>query len=156
MGILDALEKMLVGRRAPAEQIPLKEIVSKGRGKKPLNTVKTNAVGTGYSNPDGSSRQDALKKIKAGDSIRLIWKDDGPGSKALVYLVRKGRSKEVAMSDCFGRLNDRVAADVIHWLTQDNVVTEAMALKIIGGTSKRPKRGCVIELTAYPGPRFDK
>ena len=153
MGILDALEKMLVGRRAPAEHIALKEIVCKRRGKKPLDTVKTNAVGTGYSNPDGSSRQNALEKLKPGDSVRLIWKDDGPGSKALVYLVRKGRSKEVAMSDCFGRLNDRVASDVIRWLTQDNVVTEAKVLKIVGGTPKRPKRGCVIGLTTYPGPQ---
>ena len=56
------------------------------------------------------------------------------------------------MSDCFGRLNDRVAADVIRWLTQENVVTEAQVLKIQGGTPKRPKLGCVMELTAYPGP----
>ena len=153
MGILDALEKMLVGRRAPAVHIPLKEIVCKGHDNNPVDTVKTNAVGTGYTNPDGSNRQDALKKLVAGDRVRLLWKDDGPGSKALVYLVRKGRSKEVAMSDCFGRLNDRVATEVIRWLTQDNVVTEAKVLKILKGTPKRPKRGCVIELTAYPGPR---
>ena len=156
MGILDALEKMLVGRRAPAEQIHLKEIVSKGRCKTSVESVKTSAVGTGYTNPDGSSRQDALQKLKAGDKVRLIWKDDGPENKAIVYLVRKGRSKEVAMSDCFGRLNDRVAAEVVRRLTLENVVTEAKVMKITGGTPKHPKRGCVIELTGYPGPSPNK
>jgi hypothetical protein len=110
-------------------------------------------VGVEYSNIDGSDRQEALKKNKIGEKVRLIWDAGDSGNKDTVYLVRKGLGQELAMPDCFGRLNDKVAADVIHWLTKENVVTSAKVAKLSGGTRKRPRLGCVLELRTYPGPK---
>jgi hypothetical protein len=109
-------------------------------------------VGVEYSNIDGSDRQEALKKIKAGERVRLIWSAGDSGDKDTVYLVRKGLSQELSMPDCFGRLNDKVAADVVRWLTRENRVTGARVVKLTGGTRKRPKLGCILELRTYPGP----
>ncbi|MBW1890385.1 MAG: hypothetical protein JRI93_07660, partial [Deltaproteobacteria bacterium] len=38
------------------------------------------------------------------------------------------------------------------WLTKDNIVTAARVVRIVGGTRKRPKLGCVLELSTYPSP----
>jgi hypothetical protein len=153
MGILTALEKVLVPSRRPkVQQVVLKEIFRKHKNADTIKRFNTTAVGTAYSNPDGSDRQKALSRLKAGEHVRMIWQPEAAGSKDVVYLVRKGRSQEVSMPDCFGRLNDKVAADVVRWLNQDNIVTEARVSKIVGGTRKRPKLGCILELTTYAGP----
>ena len=86
----------------------------------------------------------------------MIWDAGESGTKTTVYLVRKGKSQELSMPDCFGRLNDKTAADVTRWLTQDNIVTAAHVVKITGGTRKQPKLGCVLELRTYPGPKKKK
>lgn len=153
MGILTALEKVLVPSRRPKlQQEVLKEIFCKRRGEDYIKRFNTTVVGTAYSNPDGSDRQKALSRLKTGERVRLIWQSEAAGDKDLVYLVRKGRGHEISMPDCFGRLNDKVAADVIRWLNQDNIVTAAKVTKIVGGTRKRPKLGCILELTTYEGP----
>ncbi len=114
-----------------------------------VRQFRTAAVGTGYGNPDGSDRQAALKKLKADEKIRLIWDVGSPSNRQIVYLVRSGRTRKLSMADCFGRLNDKVAADVVQWLNRDNITTSARVVKIVGGTRKRPELGCVLELTAY-------
>lgn len=151
MGILDKLEQMFNPARKPKEvRIDLKEIVCKPKGKPCLRQVKAAVVGSDFSNIDGSNRQEALAKLKVGENVRLIW--NRTDSKDIVYLVRGGRTQEFSMSDCFGRLDDKVAAEIIRWLTQENIVTSAKVAKILGGTRKRPKLGCVVELSAYQGP----
>jgi len=152
MGLLNALEQMLLRHKRGKEQVDLKEIFCKRSDDNFVEKFRTAAVGADYSNIDGSERQEALKKIKLGDRVRLIWDAGDSGGKDTVYLVRKGLSQELSMPDCFGRLNDKVAADVIRWLTKENVVTAASVVKITGGTRKRPKLGCVLELRTYPGP----
>jgi hypothetical protein len=153
MGILSTLERILVpARSALKEQVALKEIFCKRKDENYIKRFNTPAIGTEYSNPDGSDRQESIQKVKTGDKVRLIWHAQTPGNKDVVYLVRKGGRQELSMPDCFGRLSDKVAADVIRWLNQDNIVTSAKVVKIVGGTRKRPKLGCVIELTTYPGP----
>ena len=107
MGILNALEQFLRLKPAP-ERVDLKEIVCNVRKQNPIKQFRTAAVGTEYKNVDGSERQDALKKIKAGDAVRLIWEEGKTDAKDTIYLVRKGRGKELSMADCFGRLNDKV------------------------------------------------
>mgnify|MGYP001028544107 CR=1 FL=1 len=152
MGLLNALEQMLLRYKRGKEHVDLKEIFCKRSDDKHIERFRTAAVGVEYSNIDGSDRQEALKKLKVGEKVRLIWDGAGQSGKDTVYLVRKGLSHELAMADCFGRLNDKVAADVVRRLTKDNVVTAAKVAKIQGGTRKRPKLGCVLELRAYPGP----
>lgn len=149
MGLLDILERMFMPSRK-AERIDLKEITGKPRGE-PIHTVRTAVVGCTYSNPDGSDRQETLEKLKPGQRVRLIL-DAG---KNVVYLLRHRHTgtHQLAMPDCFGRLEDKVAANVIRWMNQDNVVTLGKIVKITGGTRKRPKLGCVLELNAYPGPK---
>jgi len=155
MGLLNILERLLIpAGRGQQKRIELKEIFCKRKDDGYIETFKTAAVGTELSNPDGSDRQAALEKLKVGQKLRLIWDAGESGSKNVVYLLltRSTYTQELAMPDCFGRLNDKVAADVIRWLNKDNIVTAASVVKIVGGTRKRPKLGCVLELRTYPGP----
>ncbi len=153
MSLLDALEQMLLRYKRGKERVDLKEIFCKRSDDGFIETFRTAAAGVEYSNIDGSDRQEALKKIKVGEKVRLIWDSGDSGNKDTVYLVRKGKGQELALPDCFGRLNDKVAADVIRWLTKENVVTSAKVVKITGGTRKRPRLGCVLVLRTYPGPK---
>jgi len=153
VGLLRRLEFIFVPSRREAEtHVALKEIFCKRKDGGFLQRFNTAAVGCEYSNPDGSDRQAALRKIKAGARVRLIWDAGGSAGRQVVYLLRGGRGQQLSMPDCFGRLNDKVAADVVRWLTQDNVVTAARVVRITGGGQKSPKLGCVLELTTYPGP----
>jgi hypothetical protein len=129
--------------------VNLKEIVCKSKKKDWVQTFNTSAVGCEYSNPDGSERQEALAKVKSGEKVRLLWDAGETGNKRTIYLVRGARTQQLNISNCFGRLNDKVAADVIRWLTQDSIATSAKVVKVVGGTRKRPKLGCVIEISTF-------
>jgi len=150
MGILDAVERFISRRKD--ESVGLREIRGDLKQKEQLNQFKTPVVGSEYSNADGTDRQEALAKLKEGEKVRLIWNAGESGNKSTIYVVRGGKGRALTMADCFGRLGDKAAADVIRWLTEENVVTLAKVSKITGGTRKRPKLGCVLELTTYPGP----
>ena len=155
MGLLQRLEYLFVPSRRKREQhVDLKEIFCKRKDDGYIKRIRTAATGCEYSNPDGSDRQEALKKVKAGSRVRLIW--DASGAANTVYLVRRGTAQQLSMPDCFGRLNNKIASDVVRWLNHDNIVTAAKVVKITGGTSKNPKQGCVLELTTYPGPEKKK
>jgi hypothetical protein len=150
MGLLHTLEQILIPSRRPQKKIVnLKEIVCKPRKKDWIQTFNTSAVGCEHSNPDGSKRQDALARLKAGEKVRLLWDGGDTGNKKTIYLVRGPRTQQLSISNCFGRLNDKVAGDVIRWLTRESITTTAKVIKIVGGTAKRPKLGCVIELSTY-------
>ena len=152
MGLLNALEHLLIPSKRPKKiTIGLKEIVCRPAEKYRLQSFRTSAVGCEYTNPDGSDRQEAVLKLKAGQKIRLLWDAGENGQKKTIYLVG-ARGKRFSMSDCFGRLNDKTAADVIRWLTREKITTAAKVAKIVGGTRKRPKMGCVIELSTYRTP----
>ena len=153
MKLLRTIERMFIpGRRDRERHVQLKEIFCKRKDDDYIKRFRTPAAGCEHSNPDGSQRQEALRKIKPGEKIRLIWDSGDSGNKTTVYLLRKGMSRELSMPDCFGRLNDKTAADVTSWLSQDNIVTAAKVVKITGGTRKNPRLGCLLELTTYPGP----
>lgn len=150
MGLLESLERMFVPSKRPKKQVVnLKEIMCKARKKDWIQTFNTSAVGCEHSNPDGSERQEALAKIKVGEKVRLLWDAGESGNKKTIYLVRGPAAQQLKISNCFGRLNDKTAADIIHWLTQDSIAARAKVVKITGGTRKRPKLGCVIELSTY-------
>jgi hypothetical protein len=157
MALIDRFEEIFgTLRKGEEEHVDLKEIFCKRKDDGFVKRVRTAAVGCEYSNTDGSERQDSLSQLKAGEKVRLIWGTTGSGTKNTVYVVRKGKAKELAMPDCFGRLSDKVAAEVIRRLTQDNIVTAAKVVKITGGTRKNPRLGCVLELSMYPGPEKKK
>ena len=150
MGLLDTLEQIFIKSKRPKKQVVnLKEIVCKSKKKAFVQTFNTSAVGCEYSNPDGSERQEALAKAKVGEKVRLLWDAGETGNKKTIYLVRGPGIQQLNIANCFGRLNDKVAGDVIRWLTQESIATTAKVAKIVGGTRKRPKLGCVIELTTY-------
>lgn len=152
MGLLNALEQLLIpSRRTEKRTIGLKEVVCKPKAKNLIDTFRSAAVGCEYTNPDGSERQDALGKIKVGQNVRLLWDAGESGQKKIIYLARS-KTQHFKMADCFGRLNDKTAADVIRRLTQENIATTATVAKIVGGTRKRPKLGCVLELSTYHVP----
>jgi hypothetical protein len=155
MRLLDLIESVLFRSKTVSKEvhIPLKEIICKCKKKDFIEKFRTTAVGTEYSNPDGSHRQDAMKKIKEKDRVRLVWSEGQSGSKDIVYLVKGGIGRELVMSNCFGRLDDKTAAQVIQWLNKENIVTAGRVIKITGGTPKHPKLGCILELETYQGPR---
>jgi hypothetical protein len=155
MRLLDLIESVLFRSKTVSKEvhIPLKEIICKRKKKDFIEKFRTTAVGTEYSNPDGSHRQDAMKKIKEKDKVRLVWSEGQSGSKDIVYLVKGGIGRELVMSNCFGRLDDKTAAQVIQWLNKENIVTTGRILKITGGTPKNPKLGCILELETYQGPK---
>ena len=138
------------------KHLNLKEIFCFPKFKKPIQSFRARAVGVERVNLDGSDRQEALKRLKVGEKVRLIWNSDkAEQKKNVIYLVRSGMSKQLSMTDCFGLLSDKVAAYVIRWMTKDNIATSAKVAKIVGGTRKHPKLGCVLELNTYPGPKKD-
>jgi hypothetical protein len=150
MGLLNTLERLLIPGKSPKKQIVnLKEIVCRPRKKDWVQTFNASAVGCELSNPDGSKRQEALARLKAGEKVRLLWDGGESGNKKTIYLVRGPRTQQLSITNCFGRLSDKVAADVIRWLTRDSIATTAKVIKIVGGTAKRPKLGCVVELSTY-------
>ena len=157
MGLLDKLEGIFIPSKKPKQiQVDLKEIYCKRKDEDYIKRFRTAAVGTAYRNPDGSDRQTALKKLKEGAKVRLIWDSGTTGNKKTVYLVCSGRARELSLPDCFGRLNDKVAVDVIRWMTKEDVITAAKVADITGGTPKHPNLGCVLELSTYPAPKKKK
>ena len=154
MSLLNLIESVIFKSKTASKEVHvgLKEIICKRQKKHFIEAFRANVVGTEYSNPDGSRRQDAMQKIKEGDKVRMVWAQGQSGSKDIVYLVKGGIGRELIMSNCFGRLDDKTAAQVIHWLDKENIVTAARVVKITGGTPKRPKLGCVLELETYHGP----
>lgn len=135
------------------EKIDLKEIFCNAKEGDPIiKRFNTSAVGVEHSNIDGSNRQEALNLLKPDDKVRLIWDAGSQENKSIVYLVRGGKGQRLKMENCFGRLSEKAAADVVRWTTRENIMTSARVVKIVGGTRKRPKLGCVVELTTYPGP----
>ena len=150
MGLLDKLEHLLIpSKRSKSERINLKEVMCKPKKKNLIETFRTPAVGCEYKNIDGSERQAALEKLKEGERVRLLWDAGKDGNKRAIYLVRGRNTQAFSMKNCFGRLNDKAAADVISKLTQERIATAARVVKIVGATRKRPKLGCIIELSTY-------
>ena len=150
MGLLNTLERIFIPSKRPEKKVvSLKEILCKSRKKNFIQAFNTSAVGCEYSNPDGSERQQALAKAKVGEKVRLLWDAGEKGNKKTIYLVRGPSIQQLNISNCFGRLNDKVASDVIRWLTQESIATAAKVAKIVGGTRKRPKLGCIIELSTF-------
>ena len=157
MGLLEIFERALLpAKKKEVRQLDMMEIYCKRKDDQFIKQFRAAVTGTAYKNPDGSDRQQALGKLKIGERVRLIWDSGKTGSKEKVFVFRKGRGRELNPAECFGRLDDNTAADVIHWLTKSNIVPTARGQKILGGTRKRPKLGCVIQLTTYPGPEAGK
>lgn len=150
MGLIDTLEQLLIpSKRSKKERIDLKEVMCKPKKKDFIESLRTPVVGCEYKNVDGSDRQEALEKLKEGERVRLLWDAGKDGSKKTLYLVRGRHTQAFSMANCFGRLNDKAAAEVIRRLTQEQIATAAHVAKIVGGTRKRPKLGCIVELSTY-------
>ncbi len=147
MGLIDTLERMMFPGRRPAERVVFKEIYCKRKGEGYLKRFRTAAVGTAYRNVDGSERQQILEGLKVGDRLRLVW---DVRKENRILLLKWGAGRDIDMSLCMGRLDDKVAAEVLRGVTQETRVPTARVAKISGGTRKRPKLGCVIEMSIYP------
>jgi hypothetical protein len=147
MGLIDTLENLLVPGRRSARQVDLKEIYCKRKDPGFLKRFRTAAVGTAYRNVDGSQRQSAIEGLKVGERLRLVW-DLRKENKIL--LLRGGGGAQVDISRCIGRLDDKVAAEILRGVGQETRVPTARVAKITGGTRKRPRLGCVVEVSIYP------
>lgn len=152
MGLIDILESILTPRKEK-KRVDLKEIYCRRKDDDFIRRFNTTVVGGDLRNVDGSDRQEAMNKLKVGQKVRMILESGEGGKKDKIHLLLGGRSQELDISQCFGRLSDKVTADVVRWLNRDNIVTTASVVKLTGGTRKRPKLGCVLQLTTYPGPK---
>lgn len=144
--------KSLIRMIKPAaitSQLDLKEIFCDPKKGEFIETFRTAAAGVAYMNPDGSNRQDVLEKMKAGQKVRMLWDAGSTKGRRTVYLVRGSFAGQPSMADCFGLLSDKVAGDVVRWVTQEDIMTAAKVAKITGGTRKQLKLGCVLELSTY-------
>ena len=127
VGLIDMLERLLIPSRKP-KRVGLKEIVCKTSAGDLIKTLKTSAVGSQYRNIDGSDRQATIQKLKPGERVRLIWDAGEDGNKKTIYLVRGAKTQEFSMSDCFGRLNDKVAEEVIRGLNRILTVNHVIGI----------------------------
>ncbi len=146
--VMQSINRMIKPPASP-QQLDLKELFCNPKKGAFIETFRTAAVGVAYANLDGSDRQAVLQKMKAGQKVGLIWDAGNSKTRKIIYLVRSGRINRSSMSDCFGLLNEKVAAAVVRQVTRDNIMTAARVFQITGGTRKQPKLGCVLELSTY-------
>ena len=130
-------------------EMALKELACDPKKGTPTGSRRAAVRGTGYSNPDGSDRQQVLAGLKEGRRVRLVWDAGGKRNRQVVYVVRSGLGRQAAMQDCFGTLDPALAEEVVGGALKGEMMTGARIARITGGTARQPKRGSVLELTFY-------
>ncbi len=153
--VFKKLKRMLGPQKKPKKPvseeiklIPMKEIYGDPRDKDYVKKFKTKALGVTFKNIDGSSRQEAIKKLKVGPKVRLIWNKNNPKDSNAIMLFPSGKGN-VAMETCFGHLNASLAADVVHWADKKEMALYAEVEGVLSGTKELPTLGCLIEITTY-------
>lgn len=98
-------------------------------------TIRTKVSGVTFSNPDGVSRQELLKRLQAGDALQIT---KGTIENTTAYLVRHAIG-----------IIGTVKGDIIRSFEADTGCTtiEAKVVQITGGQGEKATYGCNIELT---------
>lgn len=113
----------------------------------PFRNISTKVVGVTYKNLDGSSRQNAIKKLKPGQRLQLAWNQNDPYDSNAILVFGEGNLEHADMSTCIGHLKADLAADVVSWIRSNEYEgIYAEVYKIIGGDKDRPRVGCLIDL----------
>lgn len=109
---------------------------------KPPATLRTKVSGVTFENPDGTSRQELLKRLSAGDSLKIA-EAEVEGRKA--YLVRHAIG-------VIGTLRRDLVSDFLGGRPDSEL--RAKVLQLTGGQGEKPIFGCNIELflTDEPEP----
>ena len=112
-------------------------------GEKPhgkiIRSFKTKVVGVTFDNLDGSSRQQAIRKLKPGDRLQLAWYPDSPHDPNAIMVFGKGSMSELDMSTCIGHIKADLAADMVEWFKDENIEgIYAVVDEIVGGTNDKP------------------
>lgn len=122
-------------------------------GEKPekdSHEIITKVVGVTFDNIDGSSRQQAIKRLKVGDRVQLVMNPNDPYDKNAIMVFGKGSIEHVEIPDCIGHLKADLAADVHDWAKDDSLEgIYAEVHRLTGGTRDKPTRGCVIKMMIY-------
>ena len=106
--------------------------------KKPEPTIRTKVSGVTFKNPDGVSRQELLKRLRAGDELEIV---KGSLDNQTVYQVRHAIG-------VIGTLK----GDIVRSIDTDGGKKELFAkvVQITGGKGEKATYGCNIELYTKP------
>jgi len=133
----------------PVHGINYPEFLGDRRETNYIKKFKTKAVGVTYENIDGSSRQEAIRRVRVGQKVRLAWDKENPHDSNAILLFPSDGSDRVKMRNCIGYLNARLAADVVDWVINKDRYVYAEVAEILGGYGDLETVGCLLEITVY-------
>jgi hypothetical protein len=138
----------LPNTKAPVHGISYPEFLGDRRDTGYIKKFKTKVVGVTHENVDGSSRQDAIGRLRVGQKVRLVWEKDNPHDPNAILLF-PGTTGNVKMKDCVGYLKADLAADMVNWVTNTDWCVYAEVAEILGGYEGADTLGCLLEITVY-------
>ncbi len=130
MGWLDRLR----GKRPPLPDL-------EAHGFAPLRRFTTRVSGVSFDNPDGTSRQRILQKLRPGDMTGLIRMPDHPDDPNAIAVVFRDRGM---LGFIPAHISERLADQL-----DSGLVGFARVVEITGGTADKPTLGCAVEVLLY-------
>ena len=134
--------------KAPVHGISYAEFLGDRRETGYIKKFKSKVVGVTHENVDGSSRQEAIRRLRVGQKVRLAWEKENPHDPNAILLF-PGTTGNVKMNNCIGYLNANLAADVVNWVTNKDWCIYAEVAEILGGYEGADTLGCVLEIIVY-------
>ena len=113
----------------------------------PFDHFFSKIAGVSFTNRDGSSRQAALARCRAGENLRLVREADNPHDEEAVAVYSK-RGEQL------GYVTERANDDVAIWL-DDGMRVEAFITQITGGAPGE-HHGANIVLVRVDGEESDR
>ncbi len=124
----------LLGRRRPLPDL-------EAHGFAPRRRFTTRLSGVSFDNPDGTSRQDILRKLRAGDMAGLVRMPDHPDDPNAIAVVLR---RHGVMGWIPAHIAERFADQL-----DSGLVGFARVIEITGGTTDKPTLGCAVEVLLY-------
>jgi hypothetical protein len=106
-----------------------------------VQPLYTNIVGVTKKNPDGTDRQELLKKCKEGQELALVLDPDNPYDKNAIKICTLAGHQ-------LGWIAKEDTTEIREWMSQFEF-SEAEIHKLLGGTPDKPTLGCEIEIRLY-------
>jgi hypothetical protein len=106
----------------------------------PVKSFYSRVVGVTFSNPDGTSRQEIIKRCKVGERLKLIHHPIPQDENAVKICRLNGQQ--------LGHLSADIAIEISGLLDRRTRI-DAEISEVTGGTSKKPIRGCNILIHRY-------
>jgi len=134
-------------KAAETQTVKLCEFFGDPQATNYIKKFKTMAVGVSKNNADGSSRQEAIKRLRKGQKVRLVWDKNNSYDPNAVMLFPNETDMFLDMQ--FGFLKTDLAADVVKWVTQEDKSVYAEVAQKKRKTEDFPFSGVLLEITVY-------